>query len=50
MITGVSGRVREAIEQFESGVLPNIGGPSVQSHFGMSKGGGMGRGRGMGKR
>lgn len=48
VITGVSGQVRQAIEQYKSGALSSTAGPNVQSHFGMGMGGGMGRGRGMG--
>jgi len=48
VITGVSGRVRQAVEQYKSGVLSNTTTPNVQSHFGMGTGGGMGTGRGMG--
>ncbi|MBW2357572.1 MAG: NifB/NifX family molybdenum-iron cluster-binding protein [Deltaproteobacteria bacterium] len=48
VITGVSGQVRQAIEQYKSGAVSSTAGPNVQSHFGMGMGGGMGRGRGMG--
>lgn len=48
VITGVSGRVRQAVEQYKSGALSNTTTPNVQSHFGMGTGGGMGTGRGMG--
>ncbi|RJQ73290.1 MAG: dinitrogenase iron-molybdenum cofactor biosynthesis protein [Desulfobacteraceae bacterium] len=47
VITGVSGLVREALEQFRAGRLKPTGAPSVQSHFGT---GGMGGGRCMGGR
>ncbi len=33
---GVSGTVREAIEQYKAGKLPSTGEPSVESHAGMS--------------
>lgn len=46
VITGVSGIVREAVEQFKGGKLKATNAPNVQSHFGM--GGGMGRGMGGG--
>jgi predicted Fe-Mo cluster-binding NifX family protein len=46
VITGVSGLVRQAVEQYKAGALARSAGPSVYSHFGM--GGGMGRGMGMG--
>jgi predicted Fe-Mo cluster-binding NifX family protein len=48
VMTGVSGRVREAVEQFKSGQLNHSPEPNVQSHFGMGKGQGRGMGRGMG--
>ncbi len=48
VITGVSGRVRQAVEQHKLGALTNTTTPNVQSHFGMGMGGGMGTGRGMG--
>ena len=53
VITGVSGQVRQAVEQYKSGALSSTNAPSVQSHFGMGmgmgKGLGTGRGRGMGR-
>ncbi|MBW2567801.1 MAG: NifB/NifX family molybdenum-iron cluster-binding protein [Deltaproteobacteria bacterium] len=55
VITGVSGQVRQAVEQYKSGVLSNTTTPNVQSHFGMDTGSGgsemgmgSGGGRGMG--
>jgi predicted Fe-Mo cluster-binding NifX family protein len=52
VITGVSGRVREAVEKFKSGQLTQSAAPTVQSHFGtnsgMGAGAGLGGGRGMG--
>lgn len=51
IITGVAGKVREAVEGYKSGKLrPPASGPSVDAHFGMGmgRGGGMGRGMGMG--
>lgn len=47
VITGVTGQVRNAVEQFKSGSMISSSGPNVQSHFGMSGGRGMGRGLGM---
>ncbi|RJR51073.1 MAG: dinitrogenase iron-molybdenum cofactor biosynthesis protein [Desulfobacteraceae bacterium] len=50
VITGVSGKVREAVELFKSGKLDSTSTPNVQSHFGMGRGmggGGMGRGGGV---
>jgi len=38
VITGVSGRVREAVELFKAGKLTYSSAPSVQSHFGMGQG------------
>jgi len=35
IITGVSGTVKEAVEQFKKGVLKPVDGPSVNSKFGM---------------
>ena len=48
VITGVSGQVRQAVEQYKSGALSNTTTPNVQSHFGMGTGGGMGMGGGRG--
>ena len=51
VITGVSGQVRQAVEQYKSGALASTTTPNVQSHFGMGMGGGRGMGgggRGMG--
>jgi len=51
VVTGVSGPVRQAVEQFKSGDLAASSAANVQSHFGMGGGGrgmGMGQGRGMG--
>mgnify|MGYP006281427439 FL=1 len=46
VVTGVSGPVRQAVEQFQSGALEPSGSANVASHSGM--GGGSGRGRGLG--
>jgi predicted Fe-Mo cluster-binding NifX family protein len=48
VVTGVSGKVREAIQDYKSGKLKASSQPNVVGHFGM--GGGMERGRGMGWR
>ena len=48
VIVGVSGLVRNAVEQFETGALSNASRPNVASHFGMGDGRGMGRGMGRG--
>lgn len=47
VIVGVSGPVRNAVEQFKTGRLSSASEPNVASHFGT--GGGMGRGMGMGQ-
>lgn len=44
IITGVSGRVIEAVDQFKGGQLNESSAPSVQSHFGMGCRGGRGLG------
>ena len=48
VIVGVSGTIRQAVEQFKAGAFTASNQPNVQSHFGMGSGGGMGGGRGMG--
>jgi predicted Fe-Mo cluster-binding NifX family protein len=52
VITGVSGKVKDAIQSYKSGKLQTSSQPNVAGHFGMGRGGGMGRGmrRGMGGR
>lgn len=51
VIVGVHGPVRQAVEQYQSGILTAASGPNVASHFGMGGGGrGMGLGRGMSDR
>jgi len=47
VISGVSGPVRQVLEQFRAGTLNAAPSPSVQNHFGM--GGGATRGMGMGR-
>jgi len=55
VVTGVSGRVKDAIQSYKSGKLQPNSQPNVADHFGMGGGGGggggmgMGRGRGMGR-
>ena len=44
-----SGIVRNAVEAYKKGLLQSTGGPNVTAHSGIA-GGGMGRGRGMGRR
>ena len=48
VITGVSGRIKDAIEAFKAGKFQPNAQPSVGSHHGMGVGCGMGRGMGMG--
>jgi predicted Fe-Mo cluster-binding NifX family protein/ferredoxin len=51
VIVGVSGLVRDAVEQFKTGAFPSASGPNVASHFGMNAapaGPGLGMGFGMG--
>jgi predicted Fe-Mo cluster-binding NifX family protein len=48
MVTGVSGKVQQAVEDYKSGKLKESSEPNVPGHFGM--GGGTGRGRGRGWR
>ena len=50
VLTGITGQVRQAVEQFKAGEIPSTSDPSVQSHFGMGRnlGGGMGKGVGGG--
>jgi len=50
IITGVSGKVREAIQDYKSGKFQTSAQANVPDHFGMGRGmgGGMGRGMGMG--
>ena len=48
IITGASGKVKDAIGAYKSGQLQNTTQPTVEAHFGMGKGTGSGLGRGMG--
>lgn len=48
IVTGVSGLVRESVEKFKSGAISEATVPSVNDHFGI--GGGKGMGGGMGRR
>ncbi len=48
LITGVSGQIRQAVEQYKSNMLSSTTASNVQSHFGMGMGGDMGGGSGMG--
>jgi len=49
VITGVAGRIRDAIEAYNTGRLQPSTQPNVGSHSGMGMGSGMGTGRGMGR-
>ena len=49
VVTGVSGKVRDAIEAYKLGKLQTSSQPNVPGHFGMGGGRGFGRGRGMGR-
>ena len=49
VITGVAGRIRGAIEAYNTGRLQPSTQPNVGSHSGMGMGSGMGTGRGMGR-
>ena len=48
VVTGVTGKVREAVRDYESGRLQAVSQPNVEAHAGMRRG--MGGGRGMGWR
>jgi predicted Fe-Mo cluster-binding NifX family protein len=48
VMTGVSGKVTDAIQDYLSGRLKASPQPSVAGHFGLGRGGGMGRGQGRG--
>jgi len=41
--TGLSGTVREVVEQFKQGALKEVPAATVGAHFGMGRGGGGGR-------
>jgi len=49
VITGIAGKVRDAVQMYKSGAVSSASAPSVQSHFGMGGGRGMGRGMGGGR-
>ena len=48
LVTGRTGTVRTAVEDYKEGKLDSMNEPNVPGHCGMS-GGGMGRGRGLGR-
>jgi len=49
VITGVSGRIKDAVEAYNTGRLQPSTQPNVGSHYGMGMGAGMGRGMGGGR-
>lgn len=49
VITGASGRIRDAVEAYKAGKLQPNTQPSVGSHYGVGMRGGTGGGRGMGR-
>ena len=46
VVTGVSGKIKDAIQSYKTGKLQASSQPNVAGHFGMGRGGGMGRGKG----
>jgi len=42
VVTGVSGKVRDAIQAYQSGRFQAASQPTVEAHFGMGRGGGAG--------
>ena len=48
IVTGVSGKVRDAVEAYKFGNFQATSQPTVGAHFGMGGGGGLGVGGGMG--
>lgn len=49
VISGVAGRIRDAVEAYKAGRLQPSAQPSVSAHYGMGMGRGMGMGPGMGR-
>jgi len=49
VITGVSGKIQDAIQAYKSGQFQATSQPTVEAHFGMGGGMGVGRGMGMGR-
>ena len=49
VIVGVTGSVKEAVEQYKAGRFQSTAQPNVPPHFGFGGGGGMGSGFGMGR-
>jgi len=50
VITGATGKVIDAIEDYKAGRLQSSPQPNVANHFGMGGGGARGMGKGMGRR
>ena len=48
VITGVSGKIKDAVESYREGKFRPSNQPNVADHYGMGMGNGMGRGMGMG--
>ncbi|MDD4340161.1 MAG: NifB/NifX family molybdenum-iron cluster-binding protein, partial [Syntrophales bacterium] len=48
VITGVAGKVREAVRMYKSGELAGASGPNVAGHFGTGMAGGLATGQGTG--
>ena len=48
VVTGVSGKVSDAVQAYKSGRYKTSSQPNVADHFGMGIGAGMGRGMGAG--
>jgi len=49
VVTGVVGKVQDAIRSYQAGEIQASSQPSVKAHFGMGRGRHLGRGRGMGR-
>jgi len=49
VMTGVTGSIRDAIEGYKAGLIQATPAPTVDTHYGMGKGMGMGFDPGMGK-
>jgi predicted Fe-Mo cluster-binding NifX family protein len=48
VVTGVSGKIKDAVESYKAGKLQPASQPNVAGHFGMGRGGGMDRRPGRG--
>jgi predicted Fe-Mo cluster-binding NifX family protein len=48
VVTGVSGKIKDAIQNYKAGKLQASSQPNVPGHYGMGRRGGMGRGMGRG--